>query len=1276
MNKILKLDIKKYIAFLSILFCFFIDLSSNAQCLTGQTNICTNGNCGTTDESRDIILGLYLDYQLDQTAYDLARQEVEQRKIPVVFHIVNQCGEEKISRAQCETALQEVNDDFQGVNEELTHFSLTAISPFDEDLDYFDTFHFELASLDEHHNATTGITYTTDNSTFNGTTAEGELKNLIQWDPTKYLNVWVVNSTGGSGFAHYPSYTHSNPVYDGIVISHNYLSLTGTANPIDHKRRHTLSHEIGHWLGLRHTYGDTNQPEVMSNCDEDDDLCDTPTCVGFNDIVYPNEITFTYPEGDATFNQDGYSTLINSVNSASQSSGYGIVNHYNYKANNSNITNLVNGTGLPYSCGVADCVVDGPPVNRPDNIYNMMDYGASFMFTKEQIRLMVAVLNCDIAGRSGIGKIITDEDEDDPCPPFLTATPNQATITTDSYFFIESDYNNDLLKTEGVTITLSEGTFDDANILVTNNQLTPYDLTYDVQLTNSNQSAIIRLVSINNDGTDLELIPDGGLQDIDISINLNKVTLPNSSYSVYNADGNQLTIEGFAINLGKEKFPIHHNYNHTVSGDICLDDVTFKPGYTYSSKKVSLGGSLVRYLSLYSVNDQFSGAGNGNGLLDEGFYLANNSPIDVEVLVKDNGAGKGDIPFFSYGTDIINGVDNTLYKYASLTGLTTNVDPSSEIQGMARLYSPNFPDNLNSEGYIALRFQIGCEAAWYYAWIKASVQDVNGIIQGCLLEGQFQNIPYNNPNPSGGNYIVGIQDCDNPYPENENTVWINKVELNGTILGSTSSDAEGYADNTGLGSLVELNTGVSNIAMDLETASSKFTSYVIAFVDYKFPYGIYDYSEKVLLEEVESNTTTYNFTGSINIPSEVPSGTYSMRVINSSWKYNNQNPDYYLNPCNSIKYGEVEDYLINIFDGVSSTDDCKLSEEYNANNPLSAYLPPVTNVETFITAKDREIQSGQDVQFLAGDYVLLNPGFETKENTVFEAKIEGCTPSTYNPFTDNSWLAGIVNPDDCCGAETIYEYKLGDYSYFYIEGDANCGIYPGELYYNGSKNCTSNYNAAPPYFCPDQYIGMVGPVNVWSCSGTPPVSSSDIFNTYTWLDDLVNPTDCCPGQVVIEYVAASGLFYVLVEGGSCNNYDVIYKDDGAPFCTNTPNLCLDYYIQNSNFTTTGNTWSCSTSAKQSIEASTLEEVLQIELTIAPNPFSELFEIQYNLQETEPITIELYSLDGKKIQTIVDGQVQQEGFYSQTVDGANLQSGIYLIHLSSSSNREVRKLIKM
>lgn len=94
---------------------------------------------------------------------------------------------------------------------------------------------------------------------------DGTIKPNSIWDPTRYLNMWVMDLGGGLlGYATFPTGTsltgitgNGTATSDGVVMLQQAFGSIGTAttNAPYHKGR-TTTHEVGHWLGLRHIWGD------------------------------------------------------------------------------------------------------------------------------------------------------------------------------------------------------------------------------------------------------------------------------------------------------------------------------------------------------------------------------------------------------------------------------------------------------------------------------------------------------------------------------------------------------------------------------------------------------------------------------------------------------------------------------------------------------------------------------------------------------------------------------------------------------------------------------------------------------------------------------------------------------------------------------------------------------------------------------------------------------------------------------------------------------------
>jgi len=198
--------------------------------------------------------------------------------IPVVFHVIHNYGPENISDAQILDQLRIINEDYQKRNADTSDI-VSAFQGIAADCQI----EFKLAQLDPDGNCTSGITRHVDSSTYIG---DHSVKEVIHWDPSKYLNIYICDEAAGlAGHALVPSAADTIPEWDGIVIQHSYVGDIGTGSP---NRSVVLTHEIGHYLNLQHTWGGNNVPGYpylpvgdAGNCSYDDGVNDTPNTIGW-----------------------------------------------------------------------------------------------------------------------------------------------------------------------------------------------------------------------------------------------------------------------------------------------------------------------------------------------------------------------------------------------------------------------------------------------------------------------------------------------------------------------------------------------------------------------------------------------------------------------------------------------------------------------------------------------------------------------------------------------------------------------------------------------------------------------------------------------------------------------------------------------------------------------------------------------------------------------------------------------------------------------------------
>lgn len=113
-------------------------------------------------------------------------------------------------------------------------------------------------------------------------------------DPSTYLNIWVCEIGGGIlGYAQFPGGTLAT---DGVVIGSDFLGENAAGGVYGHGR--TATHEVGHWLNLRHIWGD-------GRCRQDDYVADTPSSDGPN-YGCPTYPTVNCQSADMTMNYMDY----------------------------------------------------------------------------------------------------------------------------------------------------------------------------------------------------------------------------------------------------------------------------------------------------------------------------------------------------------------------------------------------------------------------------------------------------------------------------------------------------------------------------------------------------------------------------------------------------------------------------------------------------------------------------------------------------------------------------------------------------------------------------------------------------------------------------------------------------------------------------------------------------------------------------------------------------------------------------------------------------------
>lgn len=241
--------------------------------------------------------------------------------IPVVFHVNDPSNPQKVTLAQVQSALDILNEDFNGNNPEFG-----SLRPEFQSIAADIGITFCLASIDPQGNPTDGITY--HYNSYNGREPDGlgtAVKSVSSWPNNQYLNIWVVNETENdgslynSGWAFYPYTGYADDGIDGIVYNHRYLGygegsseVSGTDSWQAEMAR-VLTHEIGHYLNLHHTFenycdypGDEvdDTPYVYyhgsNNCEQLGELCDGENLVNDENHMDYTPCPSMFTEGQKT----------------------------------------------------------------------------------------------------------------------------------------------------------------------------------------------------------------------------------------------------------------------------------------------------------------------------------------------------------------------------------------------------------------------------------------------------------------------------------------------------------------------------------------------------------------------------------------------------------------------------------------------------------------------------------------------------------------------------------------------------------------------------------------------------------------------------------------------------------------------------------------------------------------------------------------------------------------------------------------------------------------
>lgn len=258
----------------------------------------------------------WIDQKMAETAANPNQKIKMIYNIPVIVHVIHN-GEavgsgSNISQAQVNSQFDVLNEDYSLTNADTTNipavFKLVAANC---------EIHFCPAVVDPQGNllAEPGIDRVNRNTKGftappygNTTYIDNTIKTSTSWDPTQYMNMWCCDLGGGLlGYAQFPSNSTLTGLstnggaanMDGVVIVYTSFGRVGNVSPPYHLGR-TATHEVGHWLGLRHINGD-------GNC-QTDYVGDTPTqsALNYGCPAFPHVTCTNGPNGDMFMNYMDY----------------------------------------------------------------------------------------------------------------------------------------------------------------------------------------------------------------------------------------------------------------------------------------------------------------------------------------------------------------------------------------------------------------------------------------------------------------------------------------------------------------------------------------------------------------------------------------------------------------------------------------------------------------------------------------------------------------------------------------------------------------------------------------------------------------------------------------------------------------------------------------------------------------------------------------------------------------------------------------------------------
>jgi len=824
--------------------------------------------------------------------------------IPVVVHVIYSNSNENISTAQIQSQIDVLNADFRRLNGDRVNTPST-FAGVAADINI----EFVLANTDPNGNPTSGITRKSSSRTSWGTNDEMKSASnggVNAWDTDKYLNMWVCNIGGGIlGYAQFPGGPAST---DGVVMSPQYFGSSAGGSgfylsaPFDKGR--TTTHEVGHWLNLRHIWGD-------GNCSADDFVSDTPNA-GAPNYGCPSHPSTSCSSADMFMNYMDYvdDNCMNMFTEGQKTRMRALFAPGG--ARESFASNTGGGSGGGGSTAPTYCTSQGndatyewiAQVNFGSFTNNSA--GASYTdFTSSTVNLSEGANSVSFTpGFSGQAynehwKVWIDFNEDgdftdageEVFSQGLSNTTVSGTLTipagnagTTTRMRVSMKYDGTQTSCE----SFSYGEVEDYTVSISGGAAPSCDTPTGLSSSNVTSSSFTLSWGAVSGATDYEVrVRQAGT----------------TSWSNLTASTNSLTVSNLAASTTYEW---QVRTNCASSNSSYSNSATVTTPAPPCNTPTSLSSSNVTTSSFTMSWGAVSGAtGYQVRVRPSGTTSWTTYAASTNNLTVNSGIASGT----TYQWQVRTNCSSNNSSYSS-TATVTTLTPAPGCAAPTGLGSSNvttdaftlFWDAVSGATDYEVRLRALGSTTWYPFTASTNSLSLSGAAANTSYEWQVRtNCSGTNSDYSSLTTVTtlgaALTYCDSKGNSTSDE-WINAFSFNGQT--NTSGNNGGYADFTG--TVFSVNKGGSyNITITPAWAGTVYREAYAIWVDFNQDGDFTDAGEQVYSR---SRTNASSVSGTVSIPNSALSGNTRMRV---SMKYN-ANPT----ACETFSYGEVEDYTLNI----------------------------------------------------------------------------------------------------------------------------------------------------------------------------------------------------------------------------------------------------------------------------------------------------------------------------------------------------------------------------